>query len=479
MLQDEEIKAAEEIQDGCINKPMTEDELVNSCMNEVSRGIGGTVSSDNDEDISLPLDYYFGRLPGLSKSKAKDPNASRFVSMDLMDSVEATVAEIMPTFTADMLAFYEPDNEKDEDQARLETELVNYLFMEEYAGYTMLQSAIRDCLLHRNCTAKAYWDERAYVEYETYEDVPEMALQMILQPKAPNQEVEIVEQEVTEEANTEQADMMQAALMADPEAAQMAMQAPGSQQEVQQAMMDSQAKYTIKVKRTTVKGKPKIISVPPEQVIVAGEHASPDLYDVRFVAHEMIETQSSLIEQGFDPEIVKQLGDYTQNIEDLSRSRQSEEYNYQPAHESVRSIRVYECYLKIDYDGDGIAELRKVVISDDKLLSNEEWKQNPMIGGVATAVPHKYKGISLYDRVKDIQDSKTPVIRAIVDGTQLSSNPRIGIVTGEVNIDDMLTSRTGGVVRMDNPNSVVQIPNPEIPQSSYGMLEYMDSLRSE
>ncbi|RLD75676.1 MAG: hypothetical protein DRJ15_16620 [Bacteroidetes bacterium] len=449
---------------------MSDGELVSACMEEIGGGIGGT---DGNEDISQALDYFFGRTPGLSGSKAKDPNASRFVSMDVQNGVESTLAEIMPTFVTDNVAHYQPTSEKDEDQAKMESQLVNYLFMEEYNGYTLLQTCIKDALLNKNCTAKAYWDERAEVEYETFEDVPEMALPSVLQPNKENQQVDIVEQVVTEEANTEQAEMMQMAAMADPQAAQVAMQ--GAQQEVQQAMMDAQAKYTIKIKRTTMVGKPVIEAVPPENVIVSGDHDSPYLYDARFVAHEKVETQSSLIAQGFDPEIVNELSDYS--ADDVSRNREHTEYD--SADRSTRNILVYECFYLIDFDGDGIAERRKVVISSNRLLSNDEWNHVPMVGGVATIVPHKYQGLSLFERLKGIQDTKTPIVRAIVDGTQLSSNPRIGIVTGEVNIDDILTSRTGGMVRLDNPNSIVQIPNPEVPQSSYGMLEYFDTMRSE
>jgi len=374
-------------------QPMTDDELVNYCTDEISRGIGGSVASDNDADISVPLDYYFGRRPALTGSKAKDPNASRFVSMDVMNGVEATVAEIMPTFTTDMIAFYEPEDERDEDQARMESELVNYLFMEEYGGYELLVTALKDSFLHRNCTAKAYWDERAYVEYETFENVPELALQMILQPESEMQSVEVVEQEMVEEGNTMQADMINAAQMADPEAADMAMQDPQSMQEIQAAMLAAQDKYTVKVKRTTVTGKPVCKSVAPEHIIVSGDHDTPVLHDVRFVAHEDIVTASSLIEQGFDPDIINKLPEYNQSIEESSRSRSQEEIDYSSSHKSTKMIRVHECYPLIDFDGDGIAERRKVVICDTTLLSNDEWKSVPLVGGTAIIVPHKYKGV--------------------------------------------------------------------------------------
>lgn len=430
---------------------MEDSELVAVCLEEISRGIGG-LDSENQGDITLPLDYYLGRLPSLSATQAKDPNASKFVSMDVMDAVEATVAEIMPTFTTDELAVFEPVSEQDENQSEVETALINYLFFNEYGGYTLIQKAVKDVLLHRNCTVKAYWDERVSVEYETLENIPEQAVSMALQPTAPEQVVEVVEQQVSGE---------EAALPDD-----------------QINPLEPQT-HTIKIKRITRHGKPNLVSVAPEGVVVCGDHEVPTLEDVRFVAHELIETKSSLIEQGFDPDVVSELEGYNQNIDNYSRSRHTDEYDYTSAHESTKLIRVFECYPLVDFDDDGIAERRKVVISGNRLLENKEWKSVPLIGGVGLIMPHKYKGISLFDRIKEIQDTKTPIIRSIIDGTKLSVNPRVGVITGEVNLDDLLTSRTGGAVRMDQQGSVVPLPNPEIPMSAYSLLQMMDSTRTE
>ena len=98
-------------------KQMSDDELVSICMEEIARGIGGGLDAENDNDISLPLDYYLGKLPGISAVAAKDKNASRYVSMDVMDGIEATVAEIMPTFSTDSIGFYVPSGEGDEESA--------------------------------------------------------------------------------------------------------------------------------------------------------------------------------------------------------------------------------------------------------------------------------------------------------------------------------------------------------------------------
>lgn len=449
---------------------MSDAELVSFCNEEIGKSLGGSQAADSDIEVTLPLDYYFGRQPGISNAKARDKDASRYVSMDVMDSIESTTEEIMPAFSTGDIAYYDPIDEEDEDQAASETDIVNYLFMEEYNGFTILQTAIKDSLLHRNCTGKAYWDEKLEVEYEVFENVPEMGLQAILEPEGPDQEIEVIEQYVDKEGNKE----AQAALQG--------MGAPESQEDMiaaQKLMQAATTTYSIKIKKMTKVGKPVIMNVPPEQTRVRSGQRTPYLNESLFCAHEMLVTQSELIQMGIDPEVVNQLPDYSQDIDDKSRSREAEERDYTGSHRSVRTIRVHECYACVDFDGDGIAERRKILICETHLLDNEEFNSVSLVGGVSRIMPHKYKGISMFERVKDIQDAKTPVTRSLIDGSQLAANPRIGVLTGKINIDDVLTSRTGGVVRMSRPDAAFEFPNPQINPATYTFLEHMDGIRRD
>ena len=436
-------------------EPMDDDQIVAFCRNEISRGIGGTSYGDDaSEDIALSFDYYFGRKPGVSKAYARDQNASRFVSLDIQDAVESTVAEIMPTFQTDELAFYPPEDDKDEVAAKLESDIVNYMLFHECNGYMLLKTCLKDTLLNRNGTAKAWWDRATKVSYETYENVTPMAMMELMQPRSESETIEIVEQE-SETTTVEMQDELGNSVQ-----------------------MESEI-FTIKIKRLTVIEKPVVESVAPEQVIVSGDHDKPSLYDARFTAHENIVTQSYLIERGVSEEVARKLEDYNTNTEEQSRSRTAAEFDYYSEHDSVRHIRVFECYAFLDADGDGIAELRKILISGHNLLANDPVDTVALIGGVTTEVAHKYKGLSLFDKLKDIQDAKAPVMRSIINATQLSSNPRVGVLTGEVNMDDLLTSRTGGNVRMSRTDAIVPLPSAEVPMSSFSFLDLMNGIRRE
>ena len=434
-------------------EPMSDDEIVLHCVQEIKNGIGGYTTATNENNISLPLDYFHGRLPAVSSRVSKDPSSSKFVSMDVMDGVEAITAEIMPSFTSDEIAIYPPSGDNDEDQAAMETALVNYLFFEQYDGHTLLQAMIKNVLLHRNCTAKVYWDEKKEASYETYNNVNALMLSQILQPNKPRQEVEVVEQYVDGEQIDERTSQELGGLV-------------------------PEDTYSVKIKRTTIVGRPVIEAVPQEQTIVNGDHDSPYLHNARFVAQERVVTESYLVERGVDPDLVKLIPEYSPDGTTTNRSRRTETYS--DGSSAVRQVLVRECYPLLDADGDGIAERRKILIGGDTvLLANDEWDAVSLVGGVGILAPHRYEGISLFDRLKEIQDAKTPLVRAIIDGTQLAANPRLGVVTGEVNIDDVLTSRTGGIVRADSVNSMFEVPNPQVPQSSYALIQMLDSQRRE
>ena len=448
---------AEEMQETPIS--MSDSEIVAVLNEELSRGVNG-IANEQSTEISQALDYYFARLPGISARKAKDPNASRYVSTDVMDAIEATMAEIMPMFADEQLALFNPSGQQDVEQAELESSLVNYLFINEYNGYIVLQEIIKDALLNRNCTVKVQWDERVNVEYEEYQNVPAMGLQQILQPRQPQQTVEVVEQYVDGQQQVQPQNEQQAFIQ----------QMGGAPQQ--------EETFSIKVKRSTIIGKPELTSVAPEGCIVSRDLRTPITCDARFIAHDMVQPVSSLISQGFDAEIVKQLPSYSDALENYSRNIT---YNndFESADESTRPIQVYDCYINLDVDRDGIAERRHIIIAGNQVLLNDESNDQPMIGGCATMVPHTYQGVSLFDRLKSIQDAKTPLARSIIDGTLLASNPRIGVVTGQVNMDDIITSVTGGIVRAESIGSVFELPNPQVPQSSYQMLDFMDNQRRE
>ena len=189
---------------------------------------------------------------------------------------------------------------------------------------------------------------------------------------------------------------------------------------------------------------------------------------------------------GFDRDIVDNLptqNNITFNDERLARFSDIDESPLNDApDESTQEIEIYECYVKIDMDGDGVAELRKVIVAGSEastILENMPCDFIPFCSLTPVPMPHRFYGRSVSELVEDVQLVKSTVMRQLLDNMYLTNNNRVAIMDGMVNLDDLLTSRPGGVVRTKQPPSQVMMPiqNQTISQQAFPLLEYLDTVR--
>jgi len=139
-----------------------------------------------------------------------------------------------------------------------------------------------------------------------------------------------------------------------------------------------------------------------------------------------------------------------------------------------------ESYIRIDRDGDGIAELRRVCSVGQNLLADDEADIIPIACFSGTILPHQHLGLSTYDMVKDLAQIKTVLTRGLLDNTYRAQNGRFGVDVNRVNVDDLLVSRPGGVVRVnggDPATAIFPIIHTDTSQASLAGLEYMDAVR--
>jgi len=112
------------------------------------------------------------------------------------------------------------------------------------------------------------------------------------------------------------------------------------------------------------------------------------------------------------------------------------------------------------------------------VLSKEEVDSNPWTACTAIIMSHKFKGLSIYDRLKQIQDNKTALLRNIMDNLYLQNNQRNVVVEGQVNIDDMLVSRPGGIIRAKRIDAITPLQTPQIGDAGFNMMNYLDGVRA-
>ena len=247
-----------------------------------------------------------------------------------------------------------------------------------------------------------------------------------------------------------------------------------------QVFQNVKREHYVKVKRTKKDGRVVVENVPPEEFLISKRART--IQDSPFVAHRRMMTRSELIAMGFKKDIVETLqsGDTLEFSPDrIARYSRGEQPNSMGSQdESMEVVEVYECYIKVDYNNDGIAELRRVVYASNEVLEDMECDYIPFHSLCPIPIPHKFYGQSLADRALDLQLIKSTVLRQMLDNLYLTNNYRVGAVEGQVNLDDLLTSTAGGVVRMKNPNAIVPLTVQPTTSGSFPMLEYLDGVQA-
>ena len=415
---------------------MTADKLATIVRQEIDQSMGydSDELSDNREQA---LRYYYGEARG-----DEIPGRSQVQSLDVADMVEAVTAQIMPAFEIDNPVMFEAESADDVDQAQLESDAVNFQIMERNRGYSVFQEAVRDALLLRNGWCKVWVDVREDVEYQSFQGLDPIAA------------YEIASTETTPELKVEIAD--------------------------QEQQDDGTIDLRVKIIRTT--RKLRITSIDPTLMLWSEGHDSIFLDGIRFVAEQSYPTRSELIEQGYSKKTVKALPVTTLDTKNdtTARNRGESWEGFAAKTPDQEVVTMYECYILVDYDGDGVSERRRVKIVDTTILENEVVDFIPYATGTPFLQPHRINGLSLFDKLKQVQDVKTATLRNYLDNMAANNNARMAFRKGSVNLNHLTNSRPGGAIEcMDPQSDLVPIPVIDTGASNIQLLEYQDKMRSE
>jgi predicted GNAT family acetyltransferase len=408
----------------------------------------GFIETETTDERRKALQYY-NREPYGNEVEGR----SSIVTGEVAEVVDGALPQLLRVFTqSDEMVRFEPRGAGDEEKAKQATEYVNWVLNHDNSGVILFHNWFKDALLQKNGIVKVYWDEQTDVTKEKYENLNEEELTMLMS----DPEVEVVSQDTEE-------------IM------------PASIDPMSGMMIPPVVSYSVKLKRTKNNGKVIVENVPPEEFLISKKART--IADAPFVAHRKLTTRSELVAMGFDKTIVDNLPSYsdlTYSEERVARYDRGEMPDEQASlDKAMQDVEVYECYIKTDYDDDGIAELRKVTYAGSEILDNEEVDFVPFCSICPIPMPHKFFGHSFADRATDLQLIKSTVTRQILDNLYLTNNSRMGVVEGQVNLDDMLTVTAGGVVRIKNPNAIVPLSVPATAAQSFPMLQYLDQVQSK
>ena len=401
----------------------------------------GELASDRADAI----DRYLGKEYGNEVA-----GRSRVVSRDVADVVEGVLANVIKPFIAgDQVVQFTPRGPEDEEAAQQETDYINFVALERNNGFVVLATAFKDALLLRNGYVKCGWTKREDVLVEEYRGQSDDQIAVLLS----DNEVEVIGH----------------AEYPDPYAPPM-----------QPGMPMAPMLHDVKIRRKNATEYVETIPVPPEEMIISERTRTPCLQDADFVQHRTHKTLSELRQLGYEVDDDVSDDDEGGDQEDYARTRWGDNDDDDETNDpSRRVVQFKESWLRIDKDGDGVAELRRVCSIGSTLLSDDEADMIPIAAFTGTLFAHRHHGVSLYDQVKDLAQLKTALLRQYMDNKYLANNARSVVDVDRVNLDDLLESRPGGIVRAngDPSSAVMPLVTPDTGASALQALEYLDTTR--
>ncbi|MEQ9643531.1 MAG: hypothetical protein RIM84_26160 [Alphaproteobacteria bacterium] len=384
---------------------------------------GDQVAAEQDR----ALDYYYGRAFG-----DEVEGRSSVVSRDVAEVVDWLLPDLMRIFVGSrQVVRFEPFGAEDEAIAGQATDYVNHVFWRDNDGFRLMHDWFKDALLQKVGVVKVWWDDAERVTRTRYVGQSAAAL---------------------------------AVFRADPEAAL----------EDVRVSADDGDLYDFVVRRRLGRGRVRVAAVPAEEFLVPPRTRS--LAEAAYVAHRSRRPRADLIAMGLPEALVARL-DHDGPDWRFARDRFQDE----AALPSDDQVTVLEEFVRADVDGDGIAELRHVIRVGATVLQNQEVDEHPFATLCPVPMPHRFYGQSVADQVMDLQRIKSVLWRQMLDNFYLTNNARVAVdTTGDhVNLDDLLTSRPGGIVRTQgNPQGkILPLNTPGLSQQSFQMVEYIDGVK--
>ena len=424
---------------------LTDEDILSIVSSELSSASGASENDAIQMGRQNALAAYLGDKGTVVEGR------SSVVSTDVADAIEWIMPEVMKAFTQNNeVVTFDPVGPDDRRQAQIESRYVYDILMKDNEGFIALHEFFKDALMQKNGFFKVWYENEPCVTVENYTGLNTLEFEMLQQ----DTELEIIG--LTERVHSDEHGTIQV--------------------------------YDVNVKRTRESGKIRIQCVAPDDMRINRMHNSVCLKDARFIAHAMTMTKSDLIEAGFDKEIVDSLPTESEEFRESKNYRFSMQgeniapYGGSSKDQSQYTYDVSECYMRIDLNGDGIAERVKITVAGfdnpTHVLEIEEVEEWPFISATAILMSHKLFGLSVYDRLKEIQEQKTAIWRNILDNMYLKNNQRTIAVEGMVNLDDLLVSRPGGIIRTKNLNAVAPYQTPDLGSDVYRMVDYLDQVRA-
>ncbi len=383
----------------------------------------------------------------------EEAGRSQIVSMDVRDTVQAIMPSLMRIFNStENTVEYAPQGPEDIEAAKQATDYARYVINRDNDGFLQMHAAFKDALIRKVGVLKCYWDDQTKFETHDWTGLDDNALAALMSDADVDVQIQ-----ASEPVGEPMMDPMTGEILPPPMV------------------------HSVRATYTHPDGRIKMEAVPPEEFLISRESKSLD--QASYIGHRRVVTVSELVAMGYDYDVVSDAGanydDMESNIERYTRNKSLTSEMSERNDPAMKKVLYVESYIKVDYDGDGIAELRKICSVGDEsvILMNEPCSVVPFAVFCPDPEAHDFFGMSVADAVMDIQKIKSSIMRNTLDSLSMSIHPRMAITEGMVNLDDAMSTEVGSIIRQRQNGAVQMLSMPFVGQQAFPVLKYMDELK--
>ena len=408
---------------GITNESLSE--VVNRELNAADSWANGDLADQQAE----ALDYYYGQPFG-----DEEEVFSSVVTRDTLKTVEGIMPSLMKVFASgDTFVEFEPTGAEDVAEAQQATDYLNYVFDKRCDGFSVLYTWFKDALLMKNGLVEVSWSQDELCDIQNFTAIEQIEVDAL----EAEEEVELVHKEINEE---------------DPNL------------------------YDVTIRRTNNRGRPVVDCIPSSEFRIKAR--SKSIKDSDFVARVQDVSIGSLVDYGFNREDISE-GHGSRLIKNQVENSRFGDVEEPHDFSNDTVVEYVKAWVRTFDEEDEKMKLFQVHMVGNVVLEKEEVGEIPIINLSPIMMPHKFTGVSIADLVMDIQEIRSKMWRHTLDNLALSNAGRYAAVENQVNLQDLIDNRIGGIVREKVQGAVRQLPVPQLGNATFPFLNELEKERED
>ena len=449
---------------------VSDDSLINLIETGIQNSTGEWLNSSDMTRERQRSTYEFA---GIAADHLAPQGVSSIVDTSTTETVEAYTAILSDLFLNNgKLARFTPyDNSPGSfKSARDASMITNYAIFKQNNGWELIQTWIKSALLWKNGIIRWDYVEGYDYEFEEYEKISQGQLDILLAEEG----VEIIGN-----------------LNYENELGELNMET--GQQDAELVYVD------VRIRRKNDNSRVKIENIPPESFRISRDAKSID--DASFVGIQTTLTRSEIrkmwpdVADNIGEDEWDELGDDTtwdgngSYAEDISARKLVTGQSYLQgrmadditALEANREVTITECWINVDRDGDGVAELKHFIIAGDTVLYEQDIDMIPVACLSPIDIPYEFYGLSIADFTRSSSLASTAILRGFVENTYLTNyspklaDPNVVDFSALQNMKPKQIIPTNG-----NPNGAVSSLPPEaISSGTVPLLSHLQTIKEQ